>query len=177
MDAQVQARADAAGRHLPFESEVMAREKEIRYSSCPRAGTDQFKRVQRLRCAIAGLLSKLPDDLKSSSEARLLNTVADRKVYNIVHLIYRAWNCEGHSKDYEFSRVSMEEHWRAGYHDARRTLRYPERGAAAACQSGWCLYVRSRRRWTRIEAGACLSASVRRRMPSFEGMNRHDVAH
>jgi predicted patatin/cPLA2 family phospholipase len=27
---------------------------------------------------------------------------------------------------YEFSRASMEEHWRAGYHDARRTLRHPE---------------------------------------------------
>ena len=31
-----------------------------------------------------------------------------------------------HSKDYEFSRLSMEEHWRAGYHDAVRTLRHPE---------------------------------------------------
>ena len=30
------------------------------------------------------------------------------------------------SKDYEFSRSSMEEHWSAGYHDAVRTLRYPE---------------------------------------------------
>jgi NTE family protein len=39
-------------------------------------------------------------------------------------LIYRATNYEGHSKDYEFSRLSMEEHWRAGYHDARRTLRH-----------------------------------------------------
>jgi NTE family protein len=33
---------------------------------------------------------------------------------------------EGHSKDYEFSRLSMEDHWRAGYHDAVRTLRHPE---------------------------------------------------
>ncbi|MGO9721910.1 MAG: DUF3734 domain-containing protein, partial [Methylocella sp.] len=33
---------------------------------------------------------------------------------------------EGHSKDYEFSRLSMEEHWRAGYHDTVRTLRHPE---------------------------------------------------
>jgi len=32
---------------------------------------------------------------------------ADRKVYNIVHLIYRAKNYEGYSKDYEFSRLSM----------------------------------------------------------------------
>jgi NTE family protein len=35
-------------------------------------------------------------------------------------------NYEGHSKDYEFSRASMQEHWRAGYHDAVRTLRNPE---------------------------------------------------
>ena len=106
--------------------EVMTREKEIRYSSRTRAGTDQFKHVQRLQHAVAGLLEKLPDELKSSPEAKLLSTVAHRKSYNIVHLIYRARNYEGHSKDYEFSRASMEEHWRAGYHDARRTLRHPE---------------------------------------------------
>ena len=35
-------------------------------------------------------------------------------------------NYEGHSKDYEFSRASMQGHWRAGYHDAVRTLRHPE---------------------------------------------------
>jgi NTE family protein len=105
---------------------AMTREKEIRYSSRTRAGTDQFKRVQKLRCAVAGLLEQLPEHLKDSPEARLLGTIADRKVFNIVHLIYRARNYEGHSKDYEFSRASMEEHWRAGYHDARRTLRHPE---------------------------------------------------
>jgi NTE family protein len=106
--------------------DVVTREKEIRYSSRTRAGTDQFKRVQKLRSAAAGLLEKLPEDLKSSPEAQLLGTAADRKVFNIVHLIYHARNYEGHSKDYEFSRASMEEHWRAGYHDARRTLRHPE---------------------------------------------------
>jgi NTE family protein len=106
--------------------EVMTREKEIRYSSRTRAGTDQFKHVQRLQHAVAGLIDKLPDELKNSAEAKLLSTVAHRKVYSIVHLIYRARNYEGHSKDYEFSRLSMKEHWRAGYHDARRTLRHPE---------------------------------------------------
>jgi NTE family protein len=106
--------------------EVMTREKEIRYSSRTRAGTDQFKHIQKLRHTLEGLLDKMPEELKNSPEARLLGTVAERKVYNIVHLIYRAKNYEGHSKDYEFSRLSMEEHWRAGYHDARRTLRHPE---------------------------------------------------
>jgi NTE family protein len=106
--------------------EVMTREKEIRYSSRTRAGTDQFKHVQRLRRAVADLLEKLPEELRNGPEAKLLGTAADRKVYNIIHLIYRAKNYEGHSKDYEFSSLSMEEHWRAGYHDARRTLRHPE---------------------------------------------------
>jgi NTE family protein len=107
-------------------TEVTMREKEIRYSSRTRAGTDQFKQVQRVRRAAAALLEKLPEELRNSPEAKLLSTAADRKVYNIVHLIYRAKKYEGHSKDYEFSRLSMEEHWRAGYHDARRTLRHPE---------------------------------------------------
>jgi NTE family protein len=106
--------------------EVMTREKEIRYSSRTRAGTDQFKHIQKLRHTLAGLLDKMPEELKNGPEARLLGTVAERKVYNIVHLIYRAKSYEGHSKDYEFSRLSMQEHWGAGYHDARRTLRHPE---------------------------------------------------
>ena len=106
--------------------EVTTREKEIRYSSRTRAKTDQFKYEQKLRHTLAGLLEKLPEDLKNSAEARLLNSVAERKVYNIIHLIYRAKNYEGHSKDYEFSRLSMQEHWRAGYNDARRTMRHRE---------------------------------------------------
>jgi NTE family protein len=106
--------------------EVLTREKEIRYSSRTRAGTDQFKYTQRLRHALASLLERLPEHLKNTPEARLLGSVAEHKVYNIVHLIYRAKNYEGHSKDFEFSGFSMEEHWRAGYHDARRTLRHPE---------------------------------------------------
>ena len=115
----------------PFEhagdlAEVATRQKEIQYSSRTRANTNQFKRLQRLRCALAGLLEKLPDDLKASEEAELIRSVANRKVYNIVHLIYRAKHYEGHSKDYEFSRLTMEDHWRAGYHDAVRTLRHPE---------------------------------------------------
>jgi NTE family protein len=82
--------------------------------------------MQRLRCALANLLERLPDDLKDTDEAALLRPVADHKVYNLVHLIYRSKNYEGNSKDYEFSRLTMEEHWSAGYHDAVRTLRHPE---------------------------------------------------
>jgi NTE family protein len=75
---------------------------------------------------LATLLSNMPEDLRRSEEAKLLSSIADKKVYNIVQLIYRSKQYEGHSKDYEFSRLTMEEHWKAGYYDAARTLRHPE---------------------------------------------------
>ena len=69
--------------------DVMTRGKEIRYSSRTRAGTDQFKHVQRLRRAAAYFLDELPDHLRNRSEAELLSAAADSKVYNVVQLIYR----------------------------------------------------------------------------------------
>jgi NTE family protein len=107
-------------------ADVVMRQKEIQYSSRTRANTDQFKKNQRARKALANLLSQLPNDLLAGEEARTLRTLADDHVYSLVHLIYRGRHHEGHSKDFEFSRLSMEEHWRAGYQDAVRTLRHPE---------------------------------------------------
>ena len=107
-------------------ADVVTRQKEIQYSSRTRASTDQFKSLHRLQRELAALLSRLPEDLREHEDVRLLRTAASHNVHNLVHLIYRARDYEGHSKDYEFSRLSMQDHWRAGYHDALRTLRHPE---------------------------------------------------
>jgi len=85
-----------------------------------------------MRCVLATLLEELSDDLKVSEEATMLRPLADHKVYNIVHLIYRSKHYEGHSKDYEFSRLTMEDHWRAGYHDAVRTCGLKRRSSGRA---------------------------------------------
>ena len=107
-------------------ADVAMRQKEIQYSSRTRANTDKFKEVQVLRSALARLLEQAPPHLRDSEDGKLLSTAADHKLYNLVQLIYRSQHYEGHSKDYEFSRLSMEEHWCAGYHDTLRTLRHPE---------------------------------------------------
>ena len=106
-------------------ADVERRRKEIQYSSRTRANTDHFKHVQRLRNTVGSLLDDLPDDMKNHFAVDILRPVAERKAYNIVHLIYRPRNFEGHSKDYEFSRANMRAHWRSGYHDTVRTLRHP----------------------------------------------------
>lgn len=129
---------NARGRLPRTMSDVMVRQKEIQYSSRTRDQTDRFKRLHDVRCTLGRLLAQLPDDLKQGRDFEVLSKIADHTLYNIVHLIYRAKHYEGHSKDYEFSRLSMEEHWRAGYNDAVRTLSHPEvlerpQGIAGVC--------------------------------------------
>ena len=107
-------------------AEVMTRQKEIQYSSRTRANSDRFRQSQQVRNALSELLLKLPEELQTTQEYKLLSPIAEHKVYNLVQLIYRSRQYEGGSEDYEFSRASMEEHLRAGYHDTVRTLRHPE---------------------------------------------------
>jgi NTE family protein len=107
-------------------AEVATRQKEIQYSSRTRAFTNFMKRLHKVEYSVATLLEQLPDEFKQSEEAKYLASIARRHAYNLVHLIYRPRGYEGDSKDYEFSRLSMAEHWRSGYHDAVRTLRHPE---------------------------------------------------
>src|SRR5216683_7087073 len=105
---------------------VEVRHKEIAYSSRTRAATNQYRNTQKLRIAVANLLKRIPEELRSSEDAKLLEREADEKVCNIVHLIYRARSYEGIAKDFEFSRRTMEEHWKSGYDNALRTLAEPE---------------------------------------------------
>jgi NTE family protein len=106
--------------------EVEVRQKEIIYSSRNRAATARYQYEQKLRIAFTDLLKRMPADLRESAEAKLLLAEADDKVCNIVHLIYRARPYEGIAKDFEFSRRTMDEHWRSGYNNARQTLANPE---------------------------------------------------
>jgi NTE family protein len=107
-------------------ADVVTRQKEIQYSSRTRANSDRFRQYQKIRNALSELLEKLPDEHRNSPEYALVRPIAERKVYNLIQLIYRSRQYEGGSKDYEFSRASMEERLRAGYHDTVRTLRHPE---------------------------------------------------
>jgi NTE family protein len=107
-------------------AEVGTRMKDIQYSSRTRAATDQFKYRQKLRAALYELMQKMPPELAATPEAKLLRSETGPAAYNIVQLIYRSATYESQSKDYEFSRATMDEHWQAGYRDAHTTLNHPE---------------------------------------------------
>ena len=107
-------------------SEVAVRMKEVQFSSRTRAATDAFVRSHALRCAFNELLKQMPPKLAKSEAAQMLAAAADPALYNLVQLVYRSATYEGQSKDFEFSRRTMQEHWRAGYDDAGSTLAHPE---------------------------------------------------
>jgi NTE family protein len=106
--------------------DVAQREKEIRYSSRTRLATDSYEEIRMRRQVVRKLLEKLPMELKETLEAQTLSSWCQLDVaVTIVHLIHRRAAYETHAQDYEFSRLSVEEHWSAGRDDVRRTLRHP----------------------------------------------------
>lgn len=110
-------------RSLP---DVAERQKDIQFSSRTRANTDMFERVHELRCAISELVEMLPEEQRNTPRVEELRELGSRRSVNIVHLIYRQKVWERESKDYEFSRNSMTEHWKTGLTVTRRALRHPE---------------------------------------------------
>ena len=78
--------------------------------------------MQRMRRVIRQLTDRLTPEQTDAKLAEQIAALGCDKVYNIIHLIYRAKSEEGQSKDYEFGLTTMREHWACGLEDIRRTL-------------------------------------------------------
>jgi len=94
--------------------DVIAREKEIRYSSRTRQVSDQLVRQRREHQRVASLLDKLPPEMADDPDVVALRAATREASISLVQLIYRANAWEGGSRDYEFSQRTMQEHIAAG---------------------------------------------------------------
>ncbi|MEO6896255.1 MAG: patatin-like phospholipase family protein [Caldimonas sp.] len=116
----------AASGEMPTTlGEASEREKDIRYSSRTRLNTTYELRRQATLQATRRLLAKLPPKLRNDPDAKALAALHSETSVGVVHLIYRSKHYESQSKDYEFSRTSMLEHWCAGLADTQSTLEDP----------------------------------------------------
>jgi NTE family protein len=106
--------------------EAAEREKDIRFSSRTRMNTDKNRQLHNARKALRELIGKLPDDLKGDPSVEILCEAAKESTVTVVHLIYRSKNYESSSKDYDFSRVGMVEHWGAGVRDVHLSMRHKD---------------------------------------------------
>jgi len=102
---------------------VSEREKDIRFSSRTRLNTDMELQWRSTAEAVQRLLAKLPENLRDDADAQALAALKPGcSALDIVHLIYRGARHEQHSKDYEFSRWTMRDHWEAGQKEVQQTL-------------------------------------------------------
>jgi NTE family protein len=106
--------------------EVLSRQKDIQYSSRTRTTTDHFLETHRLKQELRDALNLLPDNQLTDEQRSTKADLARLSEINIMHLIYQQKAYEGDAKDYEFSRLSMRDHWRSGYYDTRNTLAHKD---------------------------------------------------
>ncbi|HEY3694824.1 patatin-like phospholipase family protein [Phenylobacterium sp.] len=124
-------------RSLP---EAIEREKEIRFSSRTRHNTDTNMRIHELKSALRNLIGALPASLSDDPDVQMLGAFSKETAVTVVQLIYRSKVYEGGSKDYEFSRPAMQDHWTSGVVDAKRSLRRQARYMAASRPGGTAVF-------------------------------------
>jgi NTE family protein len=112
----------ASGK-LPTDIEgVYERDKDIRYSSRTRAGTEAFRVMHDIRHDLNTLWEAMSPELRELPVARRLAAFSCVTTMDIVELIYQPRDDQGQSKDYEFSRATMLARWAEGLADAQETL-------------------------------------------------------
>jgi NTE family protein len=94
--------------------DVMAREKEIRFSSRTRQVSHTQLQLRNARATARRVLEKLPPEMRDDADVAALTEIVRNKALALVELIYRANAWEGGTRDYEFSERTKAEHWQAG---------------------------------------------------------------
>jgi NTE family protein len=119
---------------------VLARQKDIMYSSRTRFNTDRAAQVARDHQALHRLIAELPAAVRQRPDVKRLASACRADHVDIVHLIYRQSRFEQESKDYEFSRTTMLQHWQAGQHDMQHTVAHPDWLAPSNPDDGVTVY-------------------------------------
>jgi NTE family protein len=107
-------------------TDVQGRMKDIQYSSRTRLVTDMLQRSQRFRHVLREVLDRVPSDQRDDPWCKLADDLSCSKRYNVIHLIYRQKEYEGHFKDFQFGLSTMREHWQSGLEDIRHSLAQPD---------------------------------------------------
>lgn len=103
-------------------ADAAEREKDIRFSSRTRLVSDLARERHEMHQRLQRLAALLPEKQQQSAQVReLLRGTLDPAV-TLVHVIHRRKSWETQTKDYEFSSLSMHEHWQAGGFDMAASL-------------------------------------------------------
>ncbi|HGI8166043.1 TPA: patatin-like phospholipase family protein [Legionella pneumophila] len=108
---------DSYGLNPKTLDDVLKRHKDILYSSQYRQLLQAYRENQQLRLGIHRMYKKMPDDLKQDPILKTINDMGCDKVIHFVRFLYAADSNELSTKDFEFSKLSMDRRLASGYRD------------------------------------------------------------
>ena len=103
-------------------AKVLARQKDLQYSSRAASHIARQKQLHKLRHVIMQLAGKLPRDVAELPEARELASYGCVTRMHVVRLLAPPLAGEDHSKDIDFSPSGIMYRWSAGNADTTRVL-------------------------------------------------------
>jgi len=103
-------------------SKVLARQKDLQYSSRSAAHIARQKQLHKLRHVISELAAKLPPDMREAADVRALAAYGCVTRMHVVRLLSPPLAGEDHAKDIDFSPGGIRFRWEAGYADTMRVL-------------------------------------------------------
>lgn len=101
---------------------VLARHKDIQYSSRMKTEAARQKQMHKLRHVIKRLAAELPEDLRKTPEVRELEAYGCTTRMHVMRLVAPSLAGEDHAKDIDFSSAGIGQRWQAGYADAMAVL-------------------------------------------------------
>jgi len=104
-------------------SKVLARQKDLQYSSRAASHIARQKQLHKLRHVIMQLAGKLPRDVAELPETRELASYGCVTRMHVVRLLAPPFAGEDHSKDIDFSPSGITYRWNAGSTDTTRVLK------------------------------------------------------
>jgi NTE family protein len=102
--------------------EVLNRHKDVQYSSRVASHIERQRQIHRMRHVISDLAGMLPEEVRTTAQARALASYGCRTVMHVVRLLAPQLANENHTKDVDFSADSIRARWEAGYAQTMRAL-------------------------------------------------------
>jgi NTE family protein len=102
--------------------EVMARQKDLQYSSRASSHIARQRQIHKLRHVISDLVQKLPVEMREAADVEELAGYGCTTLMHVVRLVSPPLAGEDHSKDIDFSASGIQYRWDAGYADTMKVL-------------------------------------------------------
>jgi NTE family protein len=103
-------------------AQVFARQKDIMFGSRSKSHIARQAELHRMRHVVRTLVQMLPEGQRNTPEAQELAGYGCTSVMHLVEINAEALDGETNSREYDFTKATIEARWHAGYADTHRMI-------------------------------------------------------